>query len=213
MALILADRVKVRSFSSGTGIFTLADTVTGFRGFSAVGDGNETYYGITDSSNNWEIGRGIWSQISNTLSRLQVLSSSNNGNLVNFPEGAKTVFCTFPAAAASDFTYTTSVETAISGAVIRLARTGGSNDDITISGTGAVSVSRTDASTITISSSLATQSAETTSGGAILRLEQGGTIDDITFTGTNGTTISRTDANTINIDTSIAQGVAMVFGI
>lgn len=208
MALILADRVKVRAFTTGTGTFTLSDTVTGFRGFDAIGDGNDTFYGIIDSNNNWEIGRGTWSQITNTLARNLVLSSSNSGALVDFPVGAKTVYSTFPASAASDFTYTTSVETASGGATIRLARTGGENDDIAILGTSGVIVTRTDASTITLSSDISvTQSAETTSGGAILRLDQNGVTDDISILGDDGLVVTRTDANTITLTTDISQSV------
>lgn len=101
MALILADRVKVRSQTAGTGSLTLTETVFGFRGFSAVGDGNETYYGILDNAGNWEIGRGTVSSSGTVLSRDTILSSSNSGSLVNFPAGGKNVFGTLPASVAN----------------------------------------------------------------------------------------------------------------
>lgn len=208
MALILADRVKVRAFTSGTGTFTLSDTVVGFRGFNAIGDGNDTFYGIIDSNNNWEIGRGTWSQISNTLTRTLILSSSNNGSLVDFPVGAKTVYSTFPSEAVGDFAYTTSVESTSGGATIRLARTGGENDDIALLGSGDISVTRTDESTITLSANITvTQSAESTSGGAILRLDKGGVTDDVSIIGDDGLIVTRTDANTITLTTDIAQSI------
>lgn len=219
MALILADRVKVRSFTTGTGTFALSDAYAGFRTFAAVGDGNDTFYGIVDTNNNWEIGRGAWSQITNTLSRDTVLSSSNSNSLVNFPEGGKTVYSTFPAEAASDFTYTTSVETAVGGATIRLSRSDVGADDIAILGTGGVVVTRTDASTITLTTDLSStfgvaQSAETTSGGAILRLSQGGANDDISVIGSSGVVVTRTDADTITItsDISVTQSAETTTG-
>ena len=100
MGLVLADRVRVRSQSSGTGTLTLTTTVEGYQSFSAIGDGNETYYGIVDNAGNWEIGRGTYTASGTTLSRDTVVSSSNAGAKVNFPAGSKTVFCTFPSSLA-----------------------------------------------------------------------------------------------------------------
>lgn len=103
MALVLADRVKVRARTTGTGTFTLESSVQGYQGFDAVGDGNETYYGIIDNSGNWEIGRGTYSTDSTVqfLSRDSIISSSNNDALVDFPAGSKNVFCTFPSSIAT----------------------------------------------------------------------------------------------------------------
>jgi len=100
MGLVLADRVRVRSQSSGTGTLTLTTTVEGYQSFSAIGNGNETYYGIVDNAGNWEIGRGTYTASGTTLSRDTVVSSSNAGTKVNFPAGSKTVFCTFPSSLA-----------------------------------------------------------------------------------------------------------------
>ena len=100
MALVIKDRVKARTRTVGTGSLTLENTVPGFQSFEAVGNGNETYYGITDTVGNWEIGRGTYSSVGPTLSRDSVLSSSNNNQLVPFDIGSKTVFCTFPASLA-----------------------------------------------------------------------------------------------------------------
>jgi len=98
MALVLADRVRVRARTTGTGTFTLEPPIQGFRSFSVIGDGNTTYYGIVDNRGEWEIGIGTYTTDSTVefLSRDTVLSSSNNGNLVNFLTGSKNVSVTFP---------------------------------------------------------------------------------------------------------------------
>lgn len=101
MALVLKDRVKETSTTTGTGTLTLAGASTGFQSFSAIGDGNTTYYAIVDSSSGaWEVGLGTYTASGTTLSRDTVLDSSNSGNLVNLGAGAKDVFVTFPASAA-----------------------------------------------------------------------------------------------------------------
>ena len=98
MALVFADRVKVRARTVGTGTFTLENTVAGFQSFSVIGDGNQTYYGIVDSAGNWEIGLGTYTASGTTLSRDQIVSSSNSNSLVNFPAGSKNVYTTIPSA-------------------------------------------------------------------------------------------------------------------
>jgi len=98
MALVVADKVKVRTYSTGTGTITLETVIPGFQSFSAVGSGNECYYGIEDAAGNWEVGRGTYTNSSGTesLSRDVIYSSSNGNFPVNFLEGGKTVFCTIP---------------------------------------------------------------------------------------------------------------------
>ena len=98
MAFVLADRVQETTTSTGTGTITLAGAATGFQSFSAIGDGNTTFYTIADQSgSNWEVGIGTYTASGTTLSRTTVLSSSNSGSLVNFGAGTKNVFVTYPA--------------------------------------------------------------------------------------------------------------------
>ena len=98
MALVLADRVRETTSTTGTGTLTLTGPFSGFRAFSAIGDGNTTYYAIADANTGeWEVGVGTYSTSGNTLSRDTVLDSSNTGSLVVFAAGAKDVICTQPA--------------------------------------------------------------------------------------------------------------------
>jgi hypothetical protein len=98
MALVVADRVKETSTTTGTGTFTLAGAVTGFASFSVIGNGNTTYYTIAgQSGSEWEVGIGTYTSSGTTLSRDVVLASSNSGSLVNFSAGTKDVFVTYPA--------------------------------------------------------------------------------------------------------------------
>ena len=103
MALVINDRVKETSTTTGTGTFSLAGATTGFETFvSGVGDGNTTYYSIVlDGTNEFEVGVGTVTDASpDTLSRDTVISSSNSDNKVDFSSGTKTVFCTLPASRA-----------------------------------------------------------------------------------------------------------------
>jgi hypothetical protein len=98
MALVLADRVKETSTTTGTGTFTLAGAVDGFQTFAAIGDGNTTFYTIAlQGGTEWEVGLGTYTSSGTTLSRDTIFSSSNSGNAVNFSAGTKDVFVTYPA--------------------------------------------------------------------------------------------------------------------
>ena len=97
MALVLKDRVKETSTTAGTGTITLAGASAGFQSFSAIGNGNTTYYAIVDSTaGTWEVGIGTYTSSGTTLSRDTVLSSSNSGSLVTFSSNSKDVFVTYP---------------------------------------------------------------------------------------------------------------------
>jgi hypothetical protein len=96
MALVLKDRVKETTTTTGTGTYTLAGAVTGFQSFSVIGNTNTTYYAITDGTN-WEVGIGTYTASGTTLSRDTILESSNSNNAVNWGAGSKDIFCTYPA--------------------------------------------------------------------------------------------------------------------
>jgi hypothetical protein len=96
MALVVKDRVQETSTTTGTGTFTLAGAVSGFQSFSAIGDGNTTYYAIVGGTE-WEVGLGTYTSSGTTLARDTILESSNSGTAVNFSAGTKNVFVTYPA--------------------------------------------------------------------------------------------------------------------
>ena len=100
MALILADRVKETSTTTGNGVFTLAGAATGFQSFAIVGNGNTTFYCIAgQGTNEWEVGIGTYATTGTTLARTTVLSNSSatQPSALNFSAGTKDVFVTYPA--------------------------------------------------------------------------------------------------------------------
>jgi hypothetical protein len=97
MPLNVADRVRETTTTTGTGTITLSGTSpTGYQTFSAVGNGNTTYYTINAGAQ-WEVGIGTYTGAGPSLSRDTVLASSNAGALVDFAAGTKDVFCDYPA--------------------------------------------------------------------------------------------------------------------
>jgi|TARA_R110002020_G_scaffold32200_1_gene99282 hypothetical protein len=99
-ALVINDRVKETSTTTGTGTISLAGASQGFESFvTGIGTTNKTYYCITNSTQTeFETGIGtVTDATPDTLSRDTVISSTNSDNLVNFAAGEKDVFCTIPA--------------------------------------------------------------------------------------------------------------------
>jgi len=97
MALVLKDRVKETTTTTGTGSFSLAGAVTGYDSFGQIGSGNTTYYAVyLDGGSEWEVGIGTYTSPS-TLSRDTILASSNSGSVVTFSAGQKTIWCDYPA--------------------------------------------------------------------------------------------------------------------
>jgi len=99
MALVINDRVKETTTTTGTGALTLAGAVTGFETFgTGVGNSNTTYYAVTlPGTAEFEVGLGTLNGDSTTITRTTVISSSNSDSAVNFSAGTKTIFCTLPA--------------------------------------------------------------------------------------------------------------------
>ena len=101
MALVINDRVKENSTTSGTGNITLAGVASGQGNVtfnSGIGTSNTTYYCIFEQgTNTFEIGLGTLSG-STTLERTTVINnSSGNTSKISF-SGTLDVFGTMPAA-------------------------------------------------------------------------------------------------------------------
>lgn len=99
MSLIVKDRVKESTTTTGTGALTLAGALTGFRTFASVmADTDTCYYAIqaVDSNGNpsgaWETGLGTYNSSGGTLTRTTVQDSSNSGSAVNFAAGTKHIW-------------------------------------------------------------------------------------------------------------------------
>ncbi len=99
MALIIKDRVKETTTTTGTGNVALGGAVSNFVTFSSVlSDSDTTYYAIVDSNNSdFEVGLGTYVSSGNTIARTTVLASSNSGSAVDLSAGSKVIFCAFPA--------------------------------------------------------------------------------------------------------------------
>jgi hypothetical protein len=99
MALVINDRVKETTTTTGTGAVSLAGAVTGFETFAAgIGNSNTVYYCIAHQDQaEFEVGLGTLDGDSSDLTRTTVISSSNSDSAVDFSAGTKDVFCTLPA--------------------------------------------------------------------------------------------------------------------
>ena len=103
MALVLKDRVKETTATTGTGTITLSGAVAGFDSFSVIGNGNTTYYAIVaQTPGEWEVGLGTYTASGTLLSRDTVLANSagTQPSKLSFSAGTKDVFVTYPAGTA-----------------------------------------------------------------------------------------------------------------
>jgi len=95
--IILSDRIKEISHSTGTGSFKLDGAATGFSALSGNYTYNDAiYYAITDGTD-YEVGSGVYhlDGSHSAISRFP-FDSSNNDSKVNFNIGVKEVFVTYP---------------------------------------------------------------------------------------------------------------------
>jgi hypothetical protein len=117
MALIVKDRVKEVTSTSGTGEFLLGGADGSYDTFAShLADGDTTYYSIVHSNSSideWEVGIGTYSTANNSIVRTTILSSSNSGSVVGFSSGVKNIFMTLPATLVNDITATSGALTSI----------------------------------------------------------------------------------------------------
>lgn len=140
MALKYAPRIKESTTTTGTGIYTLSGTLTGYRTFlDGLGDYDiNTFYVCTDGGANWEFGVGTLQNDSGPkLARTSVFASSNSNEAVDWAAGVKEIACEFPyrLLEALQGGYHGAFETG-AGNVIEASQTLGLGRNLSISGGG-----------------------------------------------------------------------------
>ena len=130
MALVLKDRVKETTTTTGTGTYTLGGAVTGFESFASIGNGNTTHYCCTDGTD-FEIGVGTYTSSGTTLARTTILQSSNSDNAVSWSSGTRDIFCTQPAEKTS-FVDNYTANATLAAFVTALANTSGGAFTLTL---------------------------------------------------------------------------------
>lgn len=92
----LYDRIKEISYTNGTGNIQLSGPVSGFSSFSSSYSNNDAlFYAIADGTN-YEIGSGLYLSSTNQIKRFP-FKTTNSNQLVNFTEGLKEIYVTYPA--------------------------------------------------------------------------------------------------------------------
>ena len=89
MAIVLGNRAKMSTSTTGTGTITLGSAESGYQTFAAAGitNGQTVRYVVEDGSN-FEIGSGTYTSSGTTLTR-SVTESSNSDNAIVLSGGAK----------------------------------------------------------------------------------------------------------------------------
>ena len=97
MAVVLGNRAKMSTSTTGTGTITLGSALSGYQTFAQAGitNGQTVRYTIEDGTN-FEIGSGVFTSSGTTLTR-NVTESSNSDNAINL-SGSGEVFITASAA-------------------------------------------------------------------------------------------------------------------
>jgi hypothetical protein len=113
--VVLVNRAKMSTPTSGTGTITLGSALQGYQSFSAAGvtDGDVVRYVIEDGTSNWEIGSGTYTASGTTLSRT-VIESSASGSPISL-SGDAVVFVSAIAADLQPTIYQDMSFTATSG--------------------------------------------------------------------------------------------------
>jgi len=93
MAIVLGNRAKMSTSTTGTGTITLGSALSGYQTFAQAGitNGQTVRYTIEDGTN-FEIGSGVFTSSGTTLTR-SVTESSNSDNAITLSGNAE-VFIT-----------------------------------------------------------------------------------------------------------------------
>jgi hypothetical protein len=193
MALVLKDRVKETTTTTGTGSYVLAGAATGFQSFTdALADGDTTYYAVEDGTD-WETGLGTWTESTTTLARTTVYESSNSGNAVDWGAGSKDIFITQPATRVGNLpVYATSSDLPSVSQSGDLAFVSGNDRLYLFNGSGWYNIA------------LVNQTPTVSGNSATYTLATDGTATTVTLTGTDPEGFDLTWSATTSGDTGIA---------
>jgi hypothetical protein len=110
--VVLVNRAKMTTSTTGTGTITLGSVVDGYQTFAAAGvsNGDSVRYVIEDGTSNWEIGSGTYTASGTTLSR-NPSESSDGGSAITL-SGDAIVFISAIASDIQPITYVTTTFTA-----------------------------------------------------------------------------------------------------
>jgi hypothetical protein len=210
MSLVIKDRVKETSTTTGTGTLTLAGATTGYQSFStAIGNTNTTYYTIsTTTGSEWEVGLGTVG--AGTLARTTILASSNAGSAVNFSAGTKDVFGTYPAGRA-----VTSTGALTSGRVTYATTDGAVNDSANLTFNGTTLTANAISTPSFTNSGLTSGRVVYTTTGGLETSSANLTFDGTTVTTANDASISGLTVGKGNsaISTNTALGLSALAGV
>jgi len=155
MALIVKDRVLETCSTSGLVTFTLTGAVTGYQRFSAIGNGNTTYYAAyVIGGTEWEVGIGTVG--TSSLTRDTILSSST-GSKINF-SSSPVVWCDLPSSKAVFFDANNNISvnsifegfTSIAASASLITLTASSTPYYLVTGSGGQTIKLPDATTLPI---------------------------------------------------------------
>jgi len=113
--VVLVNRAKMTTSTTGTGTITLGSVVDGYQTFAAAGvsNGDSVRYVIEDGTSNWEIGSGTYTASGTTLSRTPS-ESSGGGSAIDL-SGDAIVFISAIASDIQPITYVPTTFTATAG--------------------------------------------------------------------------------------------------
>ena len=208
MALILKDRVRESSTSSGTGSITLAGAFSGYQTFnSAVASGSTVYYTIHNTTvpndGEWEVGVGTFTSPS-TLSRDTVFSSSAGGTTKVSFSGSSTleVFITQPAEQAVYINDATGKVEVFGNGTNTVTFTNATADLFTGNGSAISAINASNISSGTIDNARTTASDANGASTIVARDANGSfTANAGTFTSISGNGVALTAINASNIST------------
>ena len=220
MALILSDRVKVNTTTTGTGTVVLASTApTGYQSFAVIGDANTTYYTIAgQTTSEWEVGIGTYYLANSSLSRTTILASSAANAAVTFSAGTKDVFVTYPAEKSVNIDATGNVSSykILNGSINNTpigATTANTGAFSTVSATGVItSTVATGTAPFTVASTTQVANLNVATAGTATTATNiaGGALGSVPYQNAAGTTLflAGTTSATPNFVTSTGTGAA-----